>query len=229
MIQKDSFGIFVVIIDLLVIITILLFIYILDARQNEYIKVFKDKTIQMDDFAIRVKNLPKDSEYGDKEDILKAYLWSHFSDLLKNDEKLDGEFDDLNIDNTPVSCEIADITFGKQKIEHTSKLIRLNQLYRNYQMELNKRNNKNNERVRATIEAKQQSYLTLYEDEVKRYREELAASGNEEKLKDDQSVKYAYVTFRSMEGMQKILHLYNIGLSYRFFTNTFSCCCKKRY
>ena len=44
-IKKESFGIFVVIIDLLVVITILLFICILDARQNEYIKVFKDKTI----------------------------------------------------------------------------------------------------------------------------------------------------------------------------------------
>lgn len=45
----------------------------------------------MDDFAIRVKNLPRDTEYGEKEDILKAYLWSHFTDLLKNDERVDGE------------------------------------------------------------------------------------------------------------------------------------------
>ena len=29
----------------------------------------------MDDFAIKIKNLPKDSMYGDKENILKAYLW----------------------------------------------------------------------------------------------------------------------------------------------------------
>ena len=44
-IDKDSFGIFVVIIDFLVILTILIYICILEQRQDEYIKAFKDKSI----------------------------------------------------------------------------------------------------------------------------------------------------------------------------------------
>ena len=41
----------------------------------------------MSDFTIRVKNLPFDSEYGNNENILKAYLWEHFNGLLVKESK----------------------------------------------------------------------------------------------------------------------------------------------
>lgn len=44
-ISKDSFGLFVVFIDLLVIFSILIFIYVLDTRQNEYIQQFNKNTV----------------------------------------------------------------------------------------------------------------------------------------------------------------------------------------
>lgn len=76
--EKDDFGIFVVFVDFLVIITLICFIYILDARQNEYIAQFNDDTIMMSDYTIRVKNLPSDQKYQDKEELLRAHLWLHF-------------------------------------------------------------------------------------------------------------------------------------------------------
>ena len=65
----------------------------------------------MSDFTILVKNLPKDSEFGDREDILKAYLWSHFQKIMRMDDEPDGE---VRISHEVPRCyEIADITFGK--------------------------------------------------------------------------------------------------------------------
>jgi hypothetical protein len=58
--KKDDFGIFVVIVDFLVVVTLICFIYILDARQNEYINQYNNDTIMMSDYTIRIKNLPKD-------------------------------------------------------------------------------------------------------------------------------------------------------------------------
>lgn len=33
----------------------------------------------MDDYTIKVKNLPNDSEFGQNDLVLKALLWEHFS------------------------------------------------------------------------------------------------------------------------------------------------------
>lgn len=81
-IQKASFGIFIVVIDLLVIMTIVCFIYLLEVMQNKYIEEYNKQTIKMSDFTIRVKNLPGEAEFGGKEEILKAELWAHFEELL---------------------------------------------------------------------------------------------------------------------------------------------------
>jgi hypothetical protein len=80
--SKDNFGIFIVVVDLLVIMVIVCFIYLLDVSQNKYIEEFNRQTIKMSDFTIRVKNLPSEAEFGGKEEILKAELWAHFEELL---------------------------------------------------------------------------------------------------------------------------------------------------
>lgn len=110
---KSSFGLFVVVIDFAVILTIIIFIYIVEARQQDFIKAFKSNTIQMNDFTIRVKNLPRDEIYGGKEEILRAMLWDHFTKLLLEEES--GLIGDSKTDllRVPPNCEIADITFGK--------------------------------------------------------------------------------------------------------------------
>jgi len=36
----------------------------------------------MDDFSIRVKNLPKDEAYGGNSEHLKAYLIKHFEEII---------------------------------------------------------------------------------------------------------------------------------------------------
>ena len=63
-ISKDSFGLMVVVIDILCVMVILASITIIGRRQQEFIDAFKDDTIQMDDYTIKVKQLPKDAEFG---------------------------------------------------------------------------------------------------------------------------------------------------------------------
>ena len=70
--RKDDFGVFVVGVDFLVVVTLICFIYILDGRQQEFIDQFNNRTIMMTDYTIRIRNLPNDFEYGDRDEILRA-------------------------------------------------------------------------------------------------------------------------------------------------------------
>lgn len=114
--KKENFGLFVVLIDFLVIICIILFIWIISMRQREFVDAFKDDTIQIDDYTIKVKNLPKDVDFDYDELILKAKLHDHFTKMLylkDNSDKLDvpDEFDPAA--GNP-KYQIADICFGRQ-------------------------------------------------------------------------------------------------------------------
>jgi len=40
--------------------------------------MFKDNSIEMDDFTIRFKGLPNDTKYAGNHEALKAYLHCHF-------------------------------------------------------------------------------------------------------------------------------------------------------
>ena len=44
--------------------------------------------MQMSDFTIRVKNLPRDNEFKSL-DVLKGKLWNHFQDILHAQFKKD--------------------------------------------------------------------------------------------------------------------------------------------
>ena len=52
----------------------------------------------MDDYSIKVKNLPFDAEFDNKELILKAMLWEHFTNLVGN-HHLPEDADHLNVDD----------------------------------------------------------------------------------------------------------------------------------
>ena len=83
-IRKSEFGFIVVIFDLLVVIAMFIFVYCLSNRQKKYVDEFKDTTIEMTDFSMSVDNLPLDDQYGDKEEVLKAYLTNHYEEVLRD-------------------------------------------------------------------------------------------------------------------------------------------------
>ena len=82
---KQDLGWIVVFVDLFVIITFLSFVNILEKSQKTYVKSFKDDTIEMTDFTIRVKPMPHDAKYGDNDESLRAFLMAHFESIIKDE------------------------------------------------------------------------------------------------------------------------------------------------
>lgn len=74
-----------VFVDLFVIVIFLAFTNILERSQKNYVKGFKDDTLEMTDFTIRVKPMPHDAKYGDSEPTLRAFLMVHFETIIKNE------------------------------------------------------------------------------------------------------------------------------------------------
>lgn len=72
--HKETFGVFIVCLDIVVVLIVICFIIYLEKRQKEYIDQFKDQTIEMTDFAIKVENLPPDFMFKGNYEILKVCL-----------------------------------------------------------------------------------------------------------------------------------------------------------
>ena len=52
-------------------------------------------------------------------------------------------------------------------------------------------------------------------------------AGKSNKSPDTCTIKYAYVTFRSMHDKNQVLKAYNISSRYRFVVNNLCCCCMR--
>lgn len=95
-VSKDMLGSLVVLVDIVAVIIILLFIYILEMRQEEFIEAFKESTIQMDDYTLKVKNFPNDEEFLNEEYLLKAQIWDHMEKVLNDDELINKSLNRLD-------------------------------------------------------------------------------------------------------------------------------------
>ena len=78
-VNKNDFGVFVVLWDFLVIIILVWFVNFLNKRQMEYSKKFEDETIEMTDFCMRFGNLPKNKFFKGNQKVLKTILWDKFT------------------------------------------------------------------------------------------------------------------------------------------------------
>ena len=74
-----------VFVDLIVIILFLSFVNILERSQKKYVENFKNDTIDMTDFTIRVKPMPYEGKYGDNDVTLRAFLMTHFEGIIKDE------------------------------------------------------------------------------------------------------------------------------------------------
>jgi hypothetical protein len=55
---KDSLGYIIVVVDILVILTMFLFIYLIERGQANFVAVFNENTITPEDFTLKVKGIP---------------------------------------------------------------------------------------------------------------------------------------------------------------------------
>ena len=81
-ITKESFGQTIVIIDLIVVLSFLVFTQWIEYSQKLYVKSYKDHAIEMSDFTIRVKNIPHHDQYGKDDELLRGHLIQHFQRVI---------------------------------------------------------------------------------------------------------------------------------------------------
>lgn len=73
-IQRETLGMIIVVVDMLVGIFFVIFIKFMEVSQKRYVAKYKEEAIEMDDFTVRVQNLPNNHMYANDPEILKAYL-----------------------------------------------------------------------------------------------------------------------------------------------------------
>ena len=83
-IEKTSLGYIVVVGDFFIILVFISFTNILEKSQKSYVKKFYNDTLEMTDFTIRIKPMPHDGKYGDRDSLLKAYLTAHFESIVRD-------------------------------------------------------------------------------------------------------------------------------------------------
>ena len=62
-INKADFGLIIVFVDVFVIIFVLAFTWTLEIGQENFVQIFDDGTIEMQDFSLRIKKMPEESVY----------------------------------------------------------------------------------------------------------------------------------------------------------------------
>lgn len=88
---------------------------------------FNIKTVEMQDFAILVKNFPDERLYGDnfnnwdrRDDVLKALISKHFEKVIKQQifiqKKKQLDFSNLSEEQSKI-WEVADICLGKTDMD----------------------------------------------------------------------------------------------------------------
>ena len=116
---KSEMGLIVCFIDMLVVVLILVLSSLLEHSQKAYTAKFKEQTLQMSDFSIRVKNLPRDIKFKGKNHILKAYLTEHFESVA-NEQRIKNGMSHDDIDT-----KVAHINFGLSELVSTNYLEKL--------------------------------------------------------------------------------------------------------
>ena len=84
----------------------------------------------MNDFCIRLENLPDFDYYNGDENVLKMKLWCHIHEIIKMqvlEDQKDTE-EDQSFDFDDLKYRIADITFGKDNVEEAEILVQLNKI-----------------------------------------------------------------------------------------------------
>jgi hypothetical protein len=206
----------------------MLYIYILDSRQKEYIEQYKQDTIMMDDYSIKVKNMPNDDEYGDDEDVLRAKLWSHFERVVyfHDLEEEAADLDSLPVGNIPKKFEIADICFGKQTNDGTQDLMSLNQKYKKVAGLERRIKGTKKELTKKKLEVNLFKENEVYKKALEKYN--VKKEIRDKKL-EEKSVKYAYIVFREVYSKDVCLEAYNISNGFRALAKFCKCCCSRRY
>ena len=77
--NRDNMVFLVIATDFIVIICFMIFIEVLSFQQTHFSKEFAEQTIEMNDFSVRIENMPEFGYYRGDETVLKMKLWCHIN------------------------------------------------------------------------------------------------------------------------------------------------------
>jgi len=80
--NRDNMVFLIIATDIIVVISFMIFIEFLDFQQNHFSKEFADQTIEMNDFTIRIENMPGFEYHQGDEIVLKMKLWCHINYVI---------------------------------------------------------------------------------------------------------------------------------------------------
>lgn len=233
--QKAEMANVIVWIDMVVVVSFLIFIWFMEESQEAYAQQFKEESIEMNDFSIRVKGMPLDHQYGNDENNLRAFLTHHLEGVIRDEMAMKGkdvaaDFDNIGADRPALKSfdwEVADINFGKTDmgyVDYLNKLADLRVKFIANKHRLTKADGKLHDTLAADQEALQRQWSTVldsYKEAMRQRGDAAALPGNK-----DASVRFAYVVFRSMNAMEHVLAAYKIGPCKRWCIMSCGCCCR---
>ena len=122
-VNKNDFGIFVVVFDFLVVVILIIFVGMLDRRQKAYAEKFQDETIEMSDFCIRFSGMPKNEHFSGKETVLKAKLWNTMTEVIVDQALHENKIGAVTLEEfEKPDYQLADINFAEKDIGLTKIL-----------------------------------------------------------------------------------------------------------
>lgn len=68
---------------MITVLILIFFVNFLERKQEEYTLIAKDETIEMDDFGVRLGNMPRDALFDSSFPLFKAQLWDQIVSLMK--------------------------------------------------------------------------------------------------------------------------------------------------
>ena len=242
-VQKKDFGIVVVFIDFICVFIFIFFTFFLESRQREYAENFEQQTITMSDFTLELSNLPRDGFFNGKEQVLRTMLWDQLEQVIDDQYKVKWDDESRAIDFArQEEYNIVDITFAKTDTGDSILLDQMNSL----RIKKNKISSRLEKAALRTakqrgsiqkdfdkVDAKYQKLRSKYFSEY-----DQAAGGDDgcgtcetdKKVRpDNESVVRAYVTFRSMEGMELVVDAYDQSKSSRFWVSFCRCICTRKW
>ena len=80
--NRDNLVFIIIATDIAVIISYIIFIEFLNYQQDHFYEEFAQQTIEMNDFSVRIENLPGFQYHEGDENVLKMKLWCHINYVI---------------------------------------------------------------------------------------------------------------------------------------------------
>jgi len=151
---------------------------------------------------------------------MKTELWDHFITILKQQPQM---IEKLTFSDEERACEIIDIQFAMSDYQYLSHVVKIKKLSQEVEkLEIKIDESGYSEKKYDKLEIKKNKLLAKIDDLKAKYFENMEQIG-----RDNQAVS-AFITFRSMEGVERAIHGFKSNWLQRKWFTLFYCCTSQK-